>query len=73
MTREEMLERVLELRAWAKSRIEQCRRDEAKFCATEVRQRVKTRRGPAQAAVEAWTERRALETVLCILDGKVRP
>lgn len=48
---------------WARSRIQHCRRDEAKFGATWKRQH-----GPPQALVEAWTERRALQAVLDILE-----
>lgn len=64
----EVLEdRVAELRGWAASRIRACREQEAKFGQSwELRQ--KHTQGPPQALVEAWTERRALQTVLAILD-----
>lgn len=54
--REMQVERLQDLRYWARSRIDHCRREEAKF-------------GAAWTAVEASVERRALEAVLRILDG----
>lgn len=55
-------ERIHELRAWARSRIEQCRRDEDKFARVS-----NPRRGPAQALIEASQERRTLQAVLNII------
>ena len=54
---ERVMERAADLRAWAERRIEWCRRDEAKF-------------GYGNIAIEAATERRALETALRILNGE---
>lgn len=51
-------DRVSDVRAWARSRIAHCRDVEARF---------DTR---SQSIVEAWTERRALEAVLRMLDGE---
>lgn len=53
-------ERVGELRAWANSRIEWCRREEQKF-------------GAGNIGIEAATERRALQAVLRILNGEETP
>lgn len=53
----------MSMRAWAISRIETCRAQEAKF-GTAWQHRSKHHHGPPQALVEAWTERRALEAVL---------
>lgn len=47
--------RAIDMRAWALSRIEWCRREEAKF-------------GAGNIAIEASTERRALEAVMRQLD-----
>lgn len=49
-------DRVADLRAWAIERIEQCRREERKFGANNI-------------AIEAASERRALQAVLRILDA----
>lgn len=49
-------DRVDSVRAWARSRIEQCKRDEAKF-------------GAGSVSIEASIERRALQAVLTMLDG----
>lgn len=46
---------VTELRAWARSRIDHCRREEAKFSVSSL------------AGIEATTERRALTAVLNLL------
>ncbi|MES2359945.1 MAG: hypothetical protein V4529_16520 [Gemmatimonadota bacterium] len=54
MTASGLRERVDELRAWARNRIEHCRRQEAKF-------------GCGDIAIEAATERRSLTAVLAIL------
>ncbi|MCC6649017.1 MAG: hypothetical protein IT374_26050 [Polyangiaceae bacterium] len=54
-------DRVDDVRAWARPRIAQCRDVEARFDSR------------AQACVEAWTERRALQTVLRMLDGEEMP
>jgi len=59
-------ERVWEVRDWASSRIRACREQEAKFGAAWTH-REKHSLGPPQALVEAWTERRALQTVLDML------
>lgn len=53
--------RVRELRNWATSRIKWCRREEQKFG------------GKSNIAIEAATERRALQAVLRILDDKEVP
>lgn len=51
---------------WARSRIAECRRQETKFGAWER----KTRNDqPPQALVEAWTERRALQAVVRMLEA----
>jgi hypothetical protein len=50
-------ERVAELRAWANSRIAHCREQERKF-------------GAGSIAIEASTERRALQAALSILDAE---
>ena len=61
-------DRVAELRIWATRRIASCRAEESKFGgAWDVTQR-KHPKGPPQSLVEAWTERRTLETVLGMLD-----
>ena len=52
-------ERVEELRAWARGRIEECRRQELKFA--------------GQALIEAWQERSTLQAVLRILSGEDTP
>lgn len=59
--------RVCELRAWANSRIAHCRKEELKFG-----RRIDGRggNGATQVAIEAATERRALQAVLRILDGE---
>jgi hypothetical protein len=62
-------ERARELRVWAESRIRHCREQEVKF-ATAWQLREKHSLGPPQALVEAWTERRALQAVLDILEEK---
>jgi hypothetical protein len=61
-------ERTSELRMWASSRIRHCREQETKF-GTSWEHRPKHQNGPPQALVEAWTERRALQAVLGILEG----
>lgn len=64
--------RVRELRAWAASRITACREQENKFSlAGRLRpgRRVSTSPVP-QTVIEAWTERRALQAVLRILDDE---
>ena len=54
---------------WANQRIEECRRQEAKFAAAwEMRE--KHQHGPPQALVEAWTERRTLQAVILKLGGE---
>ena len=58
-------ENIVELCAWAHSRIEECRRQETKFGSYEGKH-------PPQALIEAWTERRALQAVLNILDRAAR-
>lgn len=60
-------ERIGELKGWAMSRIRTCREQEAKF-SNAWQMREKHQHGPPQALVEAWTERRALESALEILD-----
>lgn len=62
-------DRVKELREWATSRIEECRRQEEKFGGA-LWLRVKSRTQPPQALVEAWTERRALQAALRILEDE---
>lgn len=58
-------ENIEELRAWANSRIEQCRRQELKFG-----DKWSSRLGqPPQALIEAVTEQRTLQAVLTILDS----
>jgi hypothetical protein len=59
-------ERVEEVRGWALSRIRACREQETKFVAA-WEHREKHSLGPPQALVEAWTERRSLQTVLEML------
>lgn len=64
-----LADRVADLRGWAQSRILECQRQELKFGnAWQIRE--KSPHGPPQALVEAWSERRALEAALCMLDGK---
>jgi hypothetical protein len=59
--------RTREMIAWARSRIEECRRQEQKFGMALGRPgRVATHSMP-QALIEAWTERQALEAVLAQL------
>lgn len=55
-----LLERVKSLRAWARSRIDLCRREEQKF-------------GAGSISIEAATERRALQAALRILSGEETP
>lgn len=62
-------ERVTELRTWAWSRIKYCQAQENKFGAAWIH-REKHSMGPSQALVEAWTERRSLQAVLNILEGR---
>jgi hypothetical protein len=64
---ESLADRVDDLRAWARSRIEHCREQETKF-GNAWEHREKHSLGPPQALVEAWTERRALQAVLGMLD-----
>ena len=66
----ELTERIADLRAWARSRIEQCRQTEQKFCANLT---FKRNAQYPQTAIEAWTERRALEAVLRMLNGEESP
>lgn len=54
---EQPTERVADTLAWARSRIEWCRREEAKF-------------GAGSIAIEAATERRALVAVVRMLTGR---
>ena len=54
-------DRVDNVRAWARSRIDHCRDVEARF---DPR---------SQSVIEAVTERRALQTVLRMLDGEETP
>lgn len=62
-----MTDAVRDMVAWARSRIDHCRREEQKFGrANDLRQ-------PPQALVEAWTERRALLAVLEQLGIEVTP
>ena len=51
----DLQDRVDDLVAWARSRIEHCRREEAKF-------------GAGSVAIDAATERRALQAVLRTLE-----
>lgn len=59
----ERLERIDEFRVWAKARIRECQRQELKFGVNWAK------KGPPQALVEAWAERRALQAALKILTG----
>lgn len=52
------------LRAWAHVRITTCREQERKFADAWPES---TGKGPPQALVEAWTERRTLQQILDIL------
>lgn len=63
--RSPLADRVDDLRAWARSRISVCREQERKFADAWPESNGK---GPPQALVEAWTERRALQAVLEQLD-----
>jgi hypothetical protein len=63
-------ERVSEIKAWARSRITACREQERKFADAWPESKGK---GPPQALVEAWTERRALQAVLEQLDAEAAP
>ena len=56
-------DRVSDLRAWARSRIDQCRAQERKFG-------VYNGKRLPQALIEAWTERLTLQAVLRILNGE---
>lgn len=56
-------ERVDDVKAWAMGRITACRAQEVKFGGVEDWRG----KGPPQALVEAWTERRALQVVLEML------
>lgn len=58
---------VATLRAWAASRIVECRRHEEKFMRA-WQHREKREKGPPQSLVEAWQERRTLQAVIGILD-----
>ena len=60
-------ELVADVRIWAESRIEHCREQETKFG-----HGLGTTKGPPQALIEAWTERRALQAVLDMLDGPTK-
>lgn len=63
---ETLVDRVAEVKSWAANRIEKCRDDELKFGQSWLN---KGRgKGPPQGLVEAWTERRALEAVLRIIE-----
>lgn len=59
-------ERVEDVKAWALGRITACRAQEVKF-GTAWQHAEKHQKGPPQALVEAWTERRALQAVLEML------
>lgn len=63
-----LADRVDDLRLWATARIRHCREQEAKFG-----HGLGTTKGPPQALVEAWTERRALLTVLDMLEPSQLP
>jgi hypothetical protein len=52
---EDLADRVIELRAWANNRIEECRRQEQKF-------------GAGTVSIEAAQERMTLQAVLRILE-----
>lgn len=69
-TRLETSETVRDLRAWARSRLDVCRTQETKFVDAWALSD-KHGRGPPQALVEAWTERRTLQAVLGMLDEGV--
>lgn len=56
------------IRAYAETRIAECQRQETKFGAA-WEHREKHTQGPPQALVEAWTERRALQAVLELIDA----
>lgn len=60
----DLRDRVDDMRAWALNRIEWCQREEAKFSSGEF-----VRHPPGAIALEAATERRALQAVLRQLDG----
>lgn len=64
----DLSERVTEVRVWATNRIRQCREQETKFG-----HGLGITKGPPQALVEAWTERRALQAVLAMLDAPELP
>lgn len=64
-------DRVTDLRAWAESRIRQCREQEQKF-AGAWEHREKHSLGPPQALVEAWSERRTLQAVLGMVSPQAR-
>lgn len=69
----DLADRVSDVRAWALSRIEECRKQERKF-GKAWQHREKHPLGPPQALVEAWTERRALLAVLDMLQtGRLAP
>lgn len=62
-------ERINDVRLWAMSRIRHCREQEEKFGnAWQIREM--HQHGPPQALVEAWTERRALEAVMSMIEGE---
>lgn len=65
-------ERIANVNVWAYSRIEQCRGQEKKF-AQAWQHREKHTQGPPQSLVEAWTERRALQAVLDMLEPSQLP
>lgn len=62
----QIFERLDELRTWARARIAVCREQERKFADAWPETSGK---GPPQALVEAWTERRALQAALDTIDG----
>lgn len=62
--------RVSEVKTWARSRITACREQERKFADAWPESHGK---GPPQALVEAWTERRALQAVLEQFDAEAAP
>jgi len=64
-----LAERVDDVKGWALSRVQHCRAQEEKF-GKAWKIRSKHSLGPPQALVEAWTERRALQAVLGILEGR---
>jgi len=66
---EHRAERMADVRIHAEDRIERCRVEERKFADAWPESKGK---GPPQALVEAWTERRTLQQVLELLDAAQR-